>query len=1345
MRTIVFLQFFVTPHENMITEDNFAKLLQSIGFQRNNNIFEKYFPQTEAYLKVDFDKQELIYPEDKGLKINERQTCNFSANENFVVFECVHRLLEKGYQPKHIELEPKWKVGRGASGGRADILVRNQENKPLLLIECKTAGNEFKKAWKDTLQDGGQLFSYAQQIQETQFLCLYASDFDEKENKVVIEQKIISHKDNIEILQENSKLKSFEKAKNVKERYQVWKETYKLEYTELGIFENNIPAYTIGKEKYELDDLITISESDIQKKYHEFATILRKHNISGRENAFDKLVNLFLAKIVDEKHNKTDLQFRWKGIASDNYFDFIDRLERLYANGMQEFLKEEVTFVEKQNVIDAFKYVRNDPDATRETVLNHFKRQKYFTNSDFSFIDVHNEKLFYQNVVVLREMVQMIENIQLNGDQQNQFLGDLFEGFLDRGVKQSEGQFFTPMPIVKFILSALPLEQIVKNSKKIPKAIDYACGAGHFLTELAAQIKSIVQQYKTETTPKDYYRNIYGIEKEYRLSKVAKVSAFMYGQDEIQIFYNDALVKHPEIRDQSFDILVANPPFAVTGFLETLDEEQRQLFTLSKSVSDLAKNKHIQCFFLERAKQLLKVDGIAAIIVPTSVLSNSDEIHVATREMLLQFFDIIALADFGSGTFGKTGTNTVVLFLRKKDDNPPPHIHFKERVEKWFSDRDEKTQNVYQDQYLIRQYCQHQDFDVNAYFKLLTAFDDLNVIKDLLEYDIFKEYLQEINKKTIPELRTKHKKEKDRLKKQLEKQEPKLDATAIAQELKNIDLEHQKEIDKTIIKYIQNIEKDKLYYFVLAKLNPQKVLIIKSPQDSKEQKKFLGYEWSASKGKEGIKYILENTPAKTEQENENIDEDDKIVYKTQVLRAINTPLFDNNNRQNQDKIAYYIQQNFILEKKYYLNEKRQMVRDYWNEKTEPLTLPEHLKKFVSYVSAENLLDFSRKDFNKAISLTPKKTISIDTKWDLVKLGDVAEIIAGQSPESSNYNEAQNGLPFYQGKKDFGDIFLKNPTVWTTQVTKESLKSDILMSIRAPVGDVNINPFEKICIGRGLAVIRPFEKIRQKYLFEYIQQNKQIFKGNQGMAFDSISKNDLANIKIPLPPLEVQEKIVLECEAIDQATEKAKKEVERLKGEIEGKVKEVLNATEQELKLGQLAETSSGGTPLSSKNEYYQGGTIPWINSGEVGQGEIWQAQNFITELGLKNSSAKMFPKNTVLLAMYGATAGKVGILKIEACTNQAVCGILPNEKYSPKFLYLQLCTMYDYLLSLRTGVARDNLSQSKIQEIKIKLPPLEIQEKLVSEIEILEKQIAENEEIIKNSASQKQAVLKKYL
>ena len=142
----------------MITKDNFRDVLKTLGFKAEGHIFQKFIGETD--LKVDFDKQEMIYPEDKGLKVNERQTCNFSKDENFVVFECVHRLLAKGYKPEHLELEPRWRVGRGASGGRADILVKDQENKALLIIECKTPGDEFERAWRKTQQDGDQVFRF---------------------------------------------------------------------------------------------------------------------------------------------------------------------------------------------------------------------------------------------------------------------------------------------------------------------------------------------------------------------------------------------------------------------------------------------------------------------------------------------------------------------------------------------------------------------------------------------------------------------------------------------------------------------------------------------------------------------------------------------------------------------------------------------------------------------------------------------------------------------------------------------------------------------------------------------------------------------------------------------------------------------------------------------------------------------------------------------------------------------------------------------------------------------------------------------------------------------------------
>ena len=350
----------------MITKTNFKNLLKILGFTEEDNIFQKSIG--EADLKVDFDKKEIIYPTDRDLVVHRQDTCNFSQNENFVVFECVHRLLDKGYKPEHLELEPTWRIGHGASGGRADILVRDQENNPLLIIECKTAGTEFEKAWEETRDNGGQLFSYAHQDAQTQYLCLYASDF--LEDKLDYEYKLIPHLDNPQILAKDASLLSFEKANNAEYRFAVWRDTYKLEYTEVGVFEDNIQAYQIGKNNYTLaEDTKPIDVDDKKGKYNRFRRILRTHNIARRETAFEVLVNLFLCKLVDEEENKNNLQFYWNGPASDDYFDFVDRLQNLYQRGMRKFLNEEISYISSDQIDAAFWPVKNDRNAPR----NRFK------------------------------------------------------------------------------------------------------------------------------------------------------------------------------------------------------------------------------------------------------------------------------------------------------------------------------------------------------------------------------------------------------------------------------------------------------------------------------------------------------------------------------------------------------------------------------------------------------------------------------------------------------------------------------------------------------------------------------------------------------------------------------------------------------------------------------------------------------------------------------------------------------------------------------------------------------------------------------------------------------------
>ena len=154
------------------------------------------------------------------------------------------------------------------------------------------------------------------------------------------------------------------------------------------------------------------------------------------------------------------------------------------------------------------------------------------------------------------------------------------------------------------------------------------------------------------------------------------------------------------------------------------------------------------------------------------------------------------------------------------------------------------------------------------------------------------------------------------------------------------------------------------------------------------------------------------------------------------------------------------------------------------------------------------------------------------------------------------------------------------------------------------------------------------------------------------------------------------------------------------------------------KLGEVCETTSGGTPSKSKMEYYENGDIPWLRSGELSNGEIYSTELCITQKGLDNSSAKIIPAGTVSIAMYGATVGEVGIIKKPMCTNQAICNILPNEQFIPNFIRYVLVAYKPKFISLATGGAQPNISQNIIKNTSIPIPPLAIQRSIVAELDL---------------------------
>ncbi|HEH5263840.1 TPA: N-6 DNA methylase, partial [Campylobacter coli] len=854
---------------------------------------------------------------------------------------------------------------------------------------------------------------------------------------------------------------SYKKSNNNIELFKTWKESYELQYFKQGIFEENVNAYKILEITPTFDNLKELKE---EGKYHEFAKILRKHNISGKENAFDKLVNIFLCKIYDETFNKNNLKFGYFGVMADTYANMQDRLMWLYKEAMKEFLGEKITFVSNEDIEKDFKQLKIK--TLKEVMQNYIKELKFYSNNDFAFLEVHNKELFLKNALVLKEIVELFANYKLTQNSTNQFLGNLFELFLQKGMKQDEGQFFTPIQICEFIMYSLPLQEMLSKSSKALRVIDYACGAGHFLNTYANELK----RYLTEDELKEHYKNIYGIEKEYRLSKVSKVSSAMYGQNEINILYADALASFelantnnlegekakPQIESNSFDLLIANPPYSVKGFLETLSDKSKNTYKLFNDDINIETNNSIECFFCERANQILNDNAKAAIILPSSIL-NKDSIYKNTREILFQNFDFIAIVELGNQTFGATGTNTIILFLRKKETfKQENHLIsqdyslIKERIE---AENLKDNENFYQN--YLSAYCDFRKFDKELYSNFLNG----NLDSNLAELEAFKDYRNAFRQ--ISDYK-------------------KLKESKIYKESKDKqDLE-----DKAFLAYAQAIEKDKLLYFSLS-LN-QEVLIIKSPSDIKEQKKFLGYEWSNRKGDEGLKELHE---------------------------PYLSPLFERGNPQNETKLNTLICKAFL-----------KTLSD----------IPKDLQGYASKARLIDMMDFEKVEFNKAISLNVKSRDELNpfknSKYELVRLGEVCDLNKIRNQASATEIEKMN--------LNSGNVKLlpssKNYEWWTDEKTAGQFinEGEVITLGVARYANIKKHKGKFVSANNHILSVKDKSKIIFDFLYILLEIcGQKLYK--QGQQYPQFDTNIFYSFKIPLPPLEIQKQIVAECEKVEE--------------------------------------------------------------------------------------------------------------------------------------------------------------------------------------------------------------------
>ena len=281
------------------------KLIQVLGFKPKENtsgIYFKTYSKCDNYeIQIDFENENFNFGD--KIKAESKTTQNFSQAENWVVFECVNRLLEKGYQPQNIVLEKTWATGHGTSG-RLDILVTQENGSAYLMIECKTWGVEFEKEFKSLEKNGGQLFTYFQQDKNAEVVMLYASELDG--NQVKYRNEIVKIEED------------YRQTGNVKDLYERWNKLPKSN----GVFDNWAAPYEFQSKALTKTDLKVLKQEDSSFIFNRFLEILRHNVVSDKPNAFNKIFTLFLCKIVDENRNPDDqLHFQWIE-GEDNHISF---------------------------------------------------------------------------------------------------------------------------------------------------------------------------------------------------------------------------------------------------------------------------------------------------------------------------------------------------------------------------------------------------------------------------------------------------------------------------------------------------------------------------------------------------------------------------------------------------------------------------------------------------------------------------------------------------------------------------------------------------------------------------------------------------------------------------------------------------------------------------------------------------------------------------------------------------------------------------------------------------------------------------------------------------------------
>ena len=372
------------------------------------------------------------------------------------------------------------------------------------------------------------------------------------------------------------------------------------------------------------------------------------------------------------------------------------------------------------------------------------------------------------------------------------------------------------------------------------------------------------------------------------------------------------------------------------------------------------------------------------------------------------------------------------------------------------------------------------------------------------------------------------------------------------------------------------------------------------------------------------------------------------------------------------------------------------------------------------------------------------------KWPMVRLGDVCTINMGQSPSSESYNDENDGIPFYQGNADFGEIHPK-ARLYCNKPIKIANKNDVLLSVRAPIGALNIAN-EKCCIGRGLCAITEKENISYyKYIY-YVLKRKttELIAKGTGSTFKAINKSSLLSVQIPLPPINIQKYIADILDKTQEIIDSYKKQLAELDILIKAVFYEmfgdpVINEKNwNQRKLSVLSSLKSGGTPSREFPEYFMG-DIPWITTVALDKLFIGNedAVEYITEDAVENSATKKIPPGSILFGVR-VGVGKVAINLVEMCTNQDIIAITNIDKRLNNVFLMETLKKYSKFYSAQQrGATIKGITSKTLQDTLIPIPPLDLQTKFATIVTKIEEQkalvkqaIAESEHLFNSLMSE---------